>query len=90
MDALLDLLETNREASHLYEAFRAYGYLVTAEPIPGQEDRFIECLREGYAKLDEIVRFNAKTYRYRGFSKAARAALHRDLPQPCWLVELIS
>ena len=87
MNALLDLLDTNPEAERLYEAFRRVGYLVTAEPIPGSEDTFVSALREGFERVGDTLASNARRYGFRGLSKAALAALHQDLPRPCWLVE---
>ena len=89
MNALLDLLDMNREASNLYDGFRSYGYLVTAEPISGEEAQFVQSLKDGFAKVESAVSFNASRYGYRGKSKAALAALHAALPDPCWLVELM-
>ena len=89
MNALLDLIDTNREASNLYDAFRAHGYSVTAEPIKGSESLFIQSLKDGFSKVESEMARNALRFGYRGRSKAALAALHAGLPSPCWLVELI-
>ena len=69
-------------------AFEAYGYFVDAQPIEGQEELFADSLAEGLAKVEEIFKFNADNYGFRGKSKRALESLHRSLPNPVWGVSV--
>ena len=70
------------------DAFRAYGYVVDASPIPGSEDQFVSGLWEALKKVEEMMAFNARNFGMRVNSKRAMRALHAALPNPAWGVEL--
>jgi len=69
-------------------AFAAYGYLVTANPIAGDEATFEQHLRDGFRQLESDFAALAKTYRTRGRSKRALDILHTRRPNPIWGVEV--
>ena len=73
---------------NLEGTLRYFGYAVDMEPIPGAEDDFIAALRQALSRVESVLAANAKRFGFRGTSKRARAALHRDLPQPGWGIEL--
>ena len=81
LDRVIDAIEAE---------FKAFGYLVTADPILGRDEDFAEALFTGLEKMRQTFAFNAKRYGYRGRSKAALVALHTDLPTPCWGVVVAS
>lgn len=70
-------------------AFRSFGYVVMADPIEGEEDKFAAHLKEGLDRIEETMRVHARRHGFRGRSKRALAALHRSLPSPVWGVEVI-
>jgi hypothetical protein len=72
----------------LYGAYKSYGYVVTADPIPGEEETFMRTLREGLLEIAHHMTANARSYGTRGKSKKALANLHRTLPEPVWGVEV--
>lgn len=65
-------------------AIESYGYFVDAQPIEGEEETFAKHLEEGLAKIEANFKFNAEQYGFRGKSKRAMDALHRQLPEPIW------
>lgn len=69
-------------------AFEAYGYFVYAQPIEGKEEEFASHLTEGLAKVEEVFKFNAKYYGFKGKSKRAMESLHKSLPEPIWGVNI--
>ena len=77
-------MENERIIEQLTAAFEAHGYFVNCQPIEGLETVFIASLREGFAKVEQIVAFNAKRYGYRGLSSNALSHLHSVLPEPTW------
>jgi hypothetical protein len=79
---------TSERVLDLHSAFRSYGYVMTAEPIPGQEDLFCAAMREGLARIEARMKANARAYGFRGRSEGALAALHARLPEPAWGVEV--
>lgn len=74
--------------AQLETAFEAHGYFVSGEAIPGQETAWLETLRAGFAKVERVMAYNARQYGMRGRSKRALDALHRELPQPAFGVEV--
>lgn len=74
----------------LEAAFEAHGYSVIAEAIEGQEELFANDLAQGFAKVETVLKNNAAQYGFRGLSKRALQALHKDLPNPAWGVEIRS
>jgi hypothetical protein len=79
---------TELRLQSLWEAYRLYGYVVTADPIPGQEETFLATLRDGLVLINQHMIANARSWGTRGRSKAALANLHRTLPEPVWGVEI--
>lgn len=69
-------------------AFEAYGYIVVAEPIEGQEEQFADHLASGLSRIEEFVKINAKQHGFRGLSKRALQSLHLAIPEPVWGVEV--
>lgn len=82
------MTDTIRQIDQLTTAIEAHGYFVMMEPIAGEESLFVDALRESFAKIEAVLAVNAKRYRMRGLSNRALAALHRDLPNPAWGVEV--
>jgi len=72
---------------HFENTLRHYGYVVTMDPILGEEEAFLDALKLAAHKIEKIVQHNAATHGFRGLSKNALAALRRDLPTPVWGVE---
>lgn len=68
----------------LEDAFKAFGYIVVAEPALNSEDLFADTLDAAFSKVERKFASNRKTYGYRGRSKAALSALHFDIPNPCF------
>lgn len=66
----------------------AHGYIVVMEPVPGMEGAFREALRHALGTITAVMVFNEHRFDYRGRSKAALTALHRDLPEPGWGIEI--
>lgn len=77
-----------RKIEQYEDAFYAHGYIVSASPVEGEEELFLNHLREGFAKVEAVLEINAKRYGYRGLSANALNALHIDLARPCWAVEV--
>lgn len=82
------MTDTTRQIDQLTTAIEAHGYFVMMEPIAGEESLFVDALREAFAKIEARLSANAKRYGMRGLSKRALAALHRDMPNPAWGVEV--
>jgi hypothetical protein len=80
--------EQERHIENLEGTLRYFGYAVDMEPIPGAEDDVIAALRRALSRVESVLAANAKRFGFRGTSKPALAALHRDLPQPGWGVEV--
>jgi len=78
---------TTRKIERITSNYYTFGYVITGEAIEGMEELFAATLQTGFDKLVATFEFNAKTYGYRGRSKAALAALHRALPYPCDFAE---
>lgn len=78
----------NDKIHNLICGFGNYGYVVSARPIPGDEEDFYQHLRVGLARLEANFESNTKELRTRGKSKRAIAALHRRMPEPIWGVEV--
>ncbi|MBY3433866.1 hypothetical protein HFN89_06855 [Rhizobium laguerreae] len=72
----------------LEEAFRAFGYVVIAEPVLNSEDLFADTLCSALSKVELTFSINAKRYHFRGRSRNALAALHAAIPHPCFGVEV--
>ncbi|TJU85601.1 MAG: hypothetical protein E5Y10_24590 [Mesorhizobium sp.] len=72
-----------------YQAFfKRHGYFVVADAIPGEECLWADTLAEAAKKVERVLSANAKRHGFRGLSRNAIDALHRDLPSPTWGVEL--
>lgn len=83
------MARTTEQLTDQQEDFlRSFGYVVTMDPILGEEEAFLDALREAYTKINKVFQHNARTFGFRGKSKNALAALHRDLPTPVWGVEV--
>ncbi len=80
--------QQERQIDQLQDHLWGSGYVVMMEPIAGEEEAFIAALRDGLRRVEEVLAHNARTHGMRGKSKRAMAALHRDLPQPTWGVEI--
>lgn len=80
--------EQERFLDNAADEFRAWGYMITYECIPGCESLFLHTLNEGLNRIRQQISFNARRYNLRGRSKKAIAYLNQDLPRPCDLVEL--
>lgn len=72
----------------LQGAFHSLGYVVMADPIQGEEELFVATLQEGLDRIEATMQSNARRFGFRGRSKRALAALHHDLPEPVWGVEV--
>jgi hypothetical protein len=71
-------------------AFEAYGYFVAASAIVGEEDLWAKTLFDGFTKMYECHRSLNRRYGYRGLSVNSLNALHSELPEPCFGVEIKS
>lgn len=78
-----------RKIEAITAEFRTWGYYVASEPIIGQEETYIEALFSGLENMRRRIAFNRDRYGFRGRSKNAIKALHNDLPEPTWGVELL-
>lgn len=72
----------------LCSAFGGYGYIVTANPVAGEEATFESYLRDGFKNLQADFAYIAKAHRCRGRSKRALDILHSRRPSPLWGVEV--
>lgn len=73
---------------YFYAAFGNYGYYLGSEPLAGALDIWVKAQFEGLAAIEKTLASNAKRFGFRGRSVNAMAALHRDLPEPAWGVEV--
>lgn len=55
-----------RKIEQYEDSFYAHGYIVSASPVEGEEEMFLNHLREGFAKVETVMAINAKRYGYRG------------------------
>lgn len=82
------MTEAERRIEQFEAAFKAHGYIVDAEPLPGMENVFADSLAEGFKRVERVLAANAKHHGFRGLSKNALRALHADLPVPAFGVEV--
>ena len=61
---------------NVVEGFRAWGYWVSGEPIPGDEVSYYEHLRAGLVKIESHVEHLHTKARCRGRSKRTLGFLH--------------
>lgn len=80
--------DLNLRIENVRAGLRNYGYRVTMQSMPGCEREFYEALRDCLARLDNDADFFRAHYRCRGRSKRLLAILHRNVPEPCWGVNV--
>jgi hypothetical protein len=76
------------EILDLHGGFRAYGYVLVAEPVEGEEALFVSTYRNVLQGLSDSITVINRQYRTRGKSKTALGILHTRRPEPAWGVEL--
>jgi hypothetical protein len=72
----------------LHDGFRAYGYVLVAEPVEGEEAIFVATYRNVLEGLSDSIAVINRQYRTRGKSKVALGILHTRRPEPAWGVEV--
>lgn len=76
------------EILDLHSGFTAYGYVLAADPVEGEEALFISTYRNVLEGLSASMTVINRQYRTRGKSKAALDILHTRRPEPAWGVEV--
>jgi len=72
----------------LEDGFRAFGYIVTASAVPGEETQWADTLRAAFTKMEETLAYIQRAYKCRGKSARAMKILHSVLPSPDWGIEV--
>jgi hypothetical protein len=68
--------------------FENYGYWVASEPIEGEEELYLENLREGLKLVETNADFFRRRYNLRGHSKRLLEMLHSSTPEPTFGVRV--
>jgi hypothetical protein len=84
-DRIIDMTDRIIE---LTTGIKAWGYVVTAEPMPDHEYQFTCWLKRVLQKLETEAASMRKDYGFRGRSKNLLSSLHAAMPYPDWGIEL--